>query len=263
MRFTVVLLLVVLAASARLIEAGETRIAAASSLHHALPEIVDAFERATGHTSKLTFGASGNLARQIVQGAPFEVFLSANEEYVEFLKESGVTEGAGIVYALGRLVLFIPEGSRVTSTPDLNGLSASQRDGRLKRIAIANPQHAPYGVAARKALQGAGLWEELLPRLVMGENVSQATQFALTGAVDAAVISLSNVLLLNIENRGTHVVVDDRLYPPLRQRMALIKGSGIAAAEFYTFMRRSEVRAVLSRHGFGQPGDAITSGPTE
>lgn len=262
-RFTTGMLLVFVWSVFRMAEAGEVRIAAAASLHHALPKIVEAFERDSGHTSKLSFGASGNLSRQIAQGAPFEVFLSANEEYVEFLVRKGLTEDEGIVYALGRLVLFIPEGSRVKPSPDLNGLLAYHKDGRLKRIAIANPQHAPYGVAARAALQGAGVWDVLVPRLVMGENVAQATQFALAGAVDAAVISHSNVLLPNIKKHGNYSVIDASLYPPLRQRMVLLADSGNAAGEFYQFMQQSEARIILMRHGFGLLGDADAAARTE
>ena len=246
-----------------MVKAGEIRVAAAASLHHALPEIVEAFERITGHNLKLTFGASGNLARQIAQGAPFDLFLSANEDYVDFLTESGVTEGERVVYAIGRLVLFIPKGSRVSSTSDLQGLMASQRDGRLKRIAIANPLHAPYGIAARAALQRAEAWDVLVPHLVMGENVGQATQFALSGAVDAAIISLSNVLLPQIEKRGTYVVVADHLYPPLRQRMVLIKNSTILAREFYAFMQQPQAQEILMRYGFGLLDSAGVSGTGE
>ena len=165
-----------------------------------------------------------------------------------------MTEDEGIVYALGRLVLFIPKGSRVRSSPDLSGLLACQRDGRLKRIAIANPQHAPYGVAAREALHGAGVWEALVPHLVMGENVAQATQFALSGAVDAAIISLASVLLPNIGKRGDYIVVADQLYRPLRQRMVLLENSGAEARAFYDFMQHSNAQAILRRNGFGLPG---------
>ena len=119
------------------------------------------FTPQTGHELSISFGSSGNLSRQIEQGAPFEIFFSANEEYVFRLVQQGHTRDQGVLYALGRLVLFVPQGSAVTLEADLSGLERGLQDATLQRLAMANPEHAPYGMAAHTALQRAGLWESV------------------------------------------------------------------------------------------------------
>ncbi|HEX6829580.1 MAG TPA: molybdate ABC transporter substrate-binding protein, partial [Burkholderiales bacterium] len=160
-------------------------VAAAADLAFALPEIAAAFKRDTGREVKISFGSSGNFARQIAEGAPFELFLSADERYVEQLRGQDRTEGTGALYGVGRIVLFVPGGSPVTPDPELRDLAAAAGDGRLKKLAIANPEHAPYGRAAQEALTRAGLWEKVKQRLVLGENASQAAQFATSGGAQA------------------------------------------------------------------------------
>jgi molybdate transport system substrate-binding protein len=134
-------------------------IAAAADLNYALKEVAERFTKDTDKKVKLTFGSSGNFTTQIRQGAPFGVFLSADEEYVKALAKEGKTEGDGTLYAIGRIGLFAPRGSPLKVDGDLNDLAAALKDGRLQKFAIANPEHAPYGRAARAALQHAGLWE--------------------------------------------------------------------------------------------------------
>ena len=143
-----------------LVQAGPS-IAAASDLKFALDEIAARFRRDTGKTVRLTYGSSGNFYRQIQQGAPFELFLSADEEYVGRLAQEGLTVDGGARYATGRIVLFVPKGSTVKADPAIADLRAALTDGRLRRFAIANPEHAPYGRAARQALEQAGLWAAL------------------------------------------------------------------------------------------------------
>jgi molybdate transport system substrate-binding protein len=229
------------------------RVAAASDLSFALEEIAAAFARETGHETRLTFGSSGNLARQIREGAPFDLFLSADESYVELLEKAGRTDGAGTLYATGRIVVFAPAGSQVAVDAELVGVRNALAAGRLKRLAIANPDHAPYGRAAREALERAGAWELARPRLALGENVSQAAQFALTGSVDAAIIAYSLVLTPAFRGKGAHALVPERMHAPLRQRMVLIKGAGTAARELYRFIGSGTARPVLERYGFGIP----------
>ena len=165
----VVLLAMPMAARA----ADEPVIAAAADLNAVMPEILALFSRQTGKTVKLTFGSSGNFAQQIQNGAPFEVFLSADEAYVQKLEAAGKTEDAGTLYATGRIGLFEPANSPTRA--DFADLAAAVADGRLTKFAIANPEHAPYGRAAREALIHAGLWDAIQPKLVLGENVAQAT----------------------------------------------------------------------------------------
>jgi molybdate transport system substrate-binding protein len=245
--------LVLAALFAPLASADVARVAAASDLSFALEEIAAAFARETGHETRLTFGSSGNLARQIREGAPFDLFLSADESYVALLEKAGRTDGAGTPYAIGRIVVFAPAGSPVGVDAELAGVRSALAAGRLKRLAIANPDHAPYGRAAREALEHAGAWALARPRLALGENVSQAAQFALTGSVDAAIIAYSLVLTPAFRDKGTHALLPEHMHAPLRQRMVLLKGAGTAARELYVFIGSAKARPVLERYGFGIP----------
>ena len=245
--------LVLAALFAPLASADVARVAAASDLSFALEEIAAAFARETGHETRLTFGSSGNLARQIREGAPFDLFLSADESYVALLEKAGRTDGAGTPYAIGRIVVFAPAGSPVGVDAELAGVRSALAAGRLKRLAIANPDHAPYGRAAREALEHAGAWALARPRLALGENVSQAAQFALTGSVDAAIIAYSLVLTPAFRDKGAHALLPEHMHAPLRQRMVLLKGAGTAARELYVFIGSAKARPVLERYGFGIP----------
>ena len=224
-------------------------IAAAADLKVALTEAAGAFTEKTGQTVKLSFGSSGNFARQITQGAAFELFLSADEKYVRLLAQRGLTEGNGVLYARGRVVLFVPAGSPVKPDPELRGLAAALADGQLRRLAIANPEHAPYGRAAREALMKAGLWERLAGKLVLGENVAQAAQYALTGAVDSALIPYALALAPAFQERGHYVLIAESWHAPLRQRMVLLKGAGATARQFYGFLQQPAARMIFARHG--------------
>ncbi len=228
-------------------------IAAAANLGFALPEIAAAFARATGREVKLAFGSSGNLARQIAAGGPYELFLSADEDKVRFVLDQGRAADAGRIYCVGRLALFAPNGSPVAVDPDLAGLAAALRAGEIRRVAIANPELAPYGAAARAALERKGLWQALQGKLAIGENVSQTAQFALTGAVDAAFIPYSIVRAPTLQGKGRAVLVPEALHDPIRQRMALLRGAGETARAFYAFMDGPEARAILERYGFTVP----------
>jgi molybdate transport system substrate-binding protein len=228
-------------------------VAVAANLNFAMPGIAAAFKQRTGREVKLAFGASGNFSRQIREGAPFELFLSADEANVQFLVDAGRTEGQGVVYAVGRLALFAPAGSPVQVDPELAGLAAALKAGTVRRIAIANPELAPYGKAAREALQKKGLWDALTGRIVLGENVNQTAQFALTGGVEAAFIPYSIVVAPNFKDRGRSVIVPESLHEPIRQRMVLVKGAGETARGLYDFVRGPEGRAILERYGFDFP----------
>ncbi len=157
-------------------------IAAASDLKFALEDIATRFRADTRREVRLSFGSSGNYFRQIGQGAPFQLFLSADEEFVFKLHDSGRTEDRGVLYATGRIVLFVPKGSSFTADAKMSGLKQAIEGNVVRRFAIANPEHAPYGRAAEQALRKLGLWDALQGKLVLGENVSQAAQFASSGS---------------------------------------------------------------------------------
>ncbi len=234
----------------------EPVVAAAADLQFALVEVADAFKMSTGRSVKLTFGSSGNFARQIRQGAPFEVFFSANEDFVKDLARDGFTRNAGDLYAIGRIVLMVPKGSPLKADGRLADLRTALTDGRLKKFAIANPEHAPYGARAEEALRHAGLWEAIRPRLVYGENVSQTAQFATSGNTQGGIIAYSLALAPQVAALGSFELIPADWHQPLRQAMVLTKSAGATAEAFYAFAKSPEVRAIFRRYGFVLPGEA-------
>lgn len=232
-------------------------IAAAADLKFVLVEIAKTFEKDTGRKLKLSFGSSGNFTQQIEQGAPFELFLSADERTIFRLADKGMTEDRGVLYGIGRLVLFAPQGSTLQADAELVDLKNALRDGRLKRFAIANPDHAPYGRAARAVLQHVGLWETMRSKLVLGENASQATQFAAAGSSQGGIVPLSLSKAEEIAKLGTFALLpaEWHLDEPLRQRMVLTKKAGETAHAFYTYLQQSAARTVLVRYGFVLPNE--------
>lgn len=224
-------------------------VAAAASLRYALDEAADAFARAGGTRPRITYAASGNLVQQIRQGAPYGLFLSADEGHVAVLEQAGLTEGQGKVYAVGRLALAVPPGSKLE--PTMAALKAGLADGRVRRVAIANPETAPYGARAVEALKNAGLWQAAQPRLVTGENIGQAFQFVSTGGADAGFVSLS--LVLSPGFQGRYQLVPATLHAPLTQEMVLLKGAGPETRRFRDWLLGPAGAAVLKRHGYQQP----------
>ena len=229
------------------------RIAAAANLNFAMTEIADAFARARGAKVELVFGASGTFTRQIQDGAPFELFLAADEEFPDQLTKAGLTRDAGVVYATGRLALFAPTGSPLTVDPQLDGLKQLVKSGRVSRFAIANPDVAPYGRAAEAVLRKHGLWDAIRPQLVLGDSISQAAQFATTGNAGGGLIAYSLVLSPGFGDRGKYAVIPETDHPPLRQRMVLLKQSGQLAQQFYDYVQGETARAILRKHGYGAP----------
>ncbi|HXH02791.1 MAG TPA: molybdate ABC transporter substrate-binding protein [Candidatus Competibacteraceae bacterium] len=230
-------------------------VAAAADLKFALEEIAARFQREHGQRVQLSFGSSGNFARQIAQGAPFQLFLSADEGYVQELARQGRTAGEGVLYAEGRLALYALKDAPLAVDGELQGLAAALDDGRLTRLAIANPEHAPYGRAAREALQRAGLWERLQERLVLGENAAQAAQFVVSGNAQAGLIPYALALAPQLAERGQSALIPADRHAPLRQRMVLMPGAGATARAFYDYLQTPAARDVLRRYGFLLPGE--------
>ena len=228
-------------------------VAAASDLQYALAEVAAAFTRASGRSVKLSFGSSGNFVRQIVQGAPFDLFFSADEAYVQELAKRRLTPDSGALYAIGRLALFVPNGSTVRADAGLDDVAAALKDGRLKKIAIANPEHAPYGRAARAVLMHKDLWQQAQGHLVMGENISQAAQFAASGSVEAGLIAYSLVISERMSKAGAYALLPADWHDPLRQRMVLLNRAGDTARQFYAFAQSPPARTVFEKYGFALP----------
>ena len=229
------------------------RIAAAANLNFALTEIATQFEQSERAGVELVFGSSGTLTRQIRDGAPFEMFLAADEEFPNQLSAAGLTRDAGVVYAVGRLVVFAPTGSPLTVDGQLQGLGRLANAGGIGRFAIANPDVAPYGRAAEAVMRKRGLWDALRPHLVLGDSVTQAAQFATTGNAVGGLLAYSLVLSPEFANRGAYAVIPDADYPPLRQRMVLLKPAGPVAARFYAYVSSAPARATLRKYGFAVP----------
>lgn len=242
-------------APARAAHADVPALAAASDLKFAVEEIAAQFRAATQRDVRLVFGSSGNFYRQIEQGAPFQIFMSADEAFVYKLADSGRTEDRGHLYAIGRLVLFARHGAALKVDPAFAGLRKALAAGEIKRFAIANPEHAPYGRAAEQALRKARLWDEIRPRLVFGENVSQAAQFATGGSAEGGIFAYSLALSPQIARTGQFVLVPENMHEPLRQRMALVKSAGDTARAFYRYLQEPAARGIFKRYGFVLPGE--------
>jgi molybdate transport system substrate-binding protein len=231
-------------------------VAAASDLQFALGEIIDEFEAATpGVRVEVAYGSSGNLVGQIRNGAPFDVFFSADIAYARDVEAAGLAEpGSTRPYAVGALALWVPDGSPIDVKS--RGLEALTDPGAA-RIAIANPEHAPYGRAAVAAMRTAGVYDAVRDRLVLGENVSQAAQFVESGAADIGIVALSLVRAPTLAGVGTFAEVPADLHPPIEQGVVVLGRAADreAAESFVAFVLSDAGRPVLERYGFGAPGD--------
>jgi molybdate transport system substrate-binding protein len=227
---------------------GLALVAVAASVQRAMEEIAPVWMQATGHRVNIIYGASGNFLRQIQQGLPVELFLSADERFALALADAGLARDPGVIYATGRLALLVAKGSAITLDPLLQGLKAGWPS--VRKFAIANPELAPYGLAAREALQAAGLWEAARAKLVIGENIAQATQFVAAGAAQAGMTALSLLAGNPQQSAGSFIALSETLHAPLRQRMVLLKRAGPGAAALYAHLQSAPAREILRRHGF-------------
>jgi molybdate transport system substrate-binding protein len=235
----------------------EITVAAASDLQFAFADIAELFEQETGQQVTLVFGSTGQLAQQIENGAPYDLFAAANVDFIHQLQEKGLVLGDSVtLYARGRLVLVVNREAGVTAA-SLEDLL----DPAIRQVAIANPEHAPYGIAARQALEAAGLWETLRPRIVYSENVRQALQFVQTGDAQAGIVALSVAGVPEI----TWTLIDESLHQPLDQALAVVASSPQpeAAGEFARFVNSELGRPVMIRYGFVLPGEAPILSPNQ
>lgn len=229
-------------------------IAVAASLRLALDDIAAIFERTRGEKIRLTYGATGTLVTQIENGAPFELLLAADQESPARLAAAGLTRGAPRALVRGRLSLVGRQGGRVAIDSELEGLKRALASGTLARFAIANPELAPYGRAAREVLTGAGLWDQIAIRLAVGENVGQAAQFVLSGGADAGLIAHSLALAPAVNATLARALIAESRHRPIVQDMVVLKRAGGVALAFADFLAGAEAAAVLARHGFSVPG---------
>ncbi len=229
--------------------AEEIVVAAASDLNFALKDIASNFQRETGHKVNLTFGSSGNFFSAIQNGAPYDVYFSADIDYPRKLEAAGLAvPGTVYEYASGKLVIWVPQNSPL----DLKQGMSVLIDSRVKKIAIANPAHAPYGRAAVAAMQSAGVYDRVKGKLVTGENISQAAQFVQTGNADVGLVALSLALSPTMKSAGRFVEVPAASYPPIRQAAIVLKSSKKQplARQFLEYMKKPQSLEILRLYGF-------------
>ena len=232
--------------------AEEILVAAAADLNQVLPVIAERFERESGNRVKLSFGSSGNFFAQIQNGAPFDVFFSADIDFPKRLEAAGVTEPGSLhEYAVGKIVLWVPKGSGV----DINRGLPVLLDPGVREIAIANPVHAPYGKAALAALQHEQLYEKVKDKLVLGENISQTFELVESGNADIGIVALSLAMAPNVKDTGRFFVVPTSTYAPIRQGVIVTKSSPHkdVAKAFIAYLKRSETITLLEQYGFEVP----------
>jgi molybdate transport system substrate-binding protein len=250
----------------------QIRVSAASDLKFALADVLNQFQRDTGLSVVATYGSSGQFARQIAQGLPTDVFMSADEALVTRLAGQGLTKDTGALYALGRLALIVPRaaplpvqgdwaavqgalGQALAARPAQGATSqalGTSPGGYIEKFAIANPEHAPYGRAAKEALAAMGLWRTIEPRLVLGENIAQATQFVTTGGAQAGLTAWSLAIAPDVAASTRHALVPAHLHAPLRQRMVLLKSARPQAQQLYDYLQTEAVRIRLQSMGFSK-----------
>jgi molybdate transport system substrate-binding protein len=233
----------------------EITVAAAADMSAALPQLAATYTKKTGQEVKLSFGASGNLTNQVRNGAPFDVFFSADEQYPQLLINEGLASKDTLYrYAIGRLVLWVPGDSAL----DLSKLGMQALlDASVKKISIANPATAPYGRAAEATLRHFGIYDQVSSRLVLGENVSQAAQFVESGNAQAGLIALSHALAPAMKDKGRYWTVPLDAYPTLNQAVVVLSKSKQqdAARKFLEFLRTAEATSLLTSYGFSLPAE--------
>jgi len=224
--------------------ASPLKVAVAANFTDPAKEIASLFEKASGHKLVLSFGSTGQFYAQISQGAPFEVFLSADKATpAKAISEGHAIKGTEFTYAVGRLVLF-------SKTPGLVENEQSLKQAKFSKLAIANPSAAPYGAAAVETMKALGVWDALQPRIVQGQNIAQTFKFTETANADAGFVALSQVVFLT---GGSRWVVPGRYHAPIAQDAVLLKAGSAnkAAREFLAFMRSDQARLVIEKFGYG------------
>jgi len=225
-------------------------VAVASGMQFAIREIAQSFRQDTGIELRITLGASGKLFRQIENHAPFELYISADSSLVQRLEQKDRTRSPGVVIARGRLAVFAAHGSPLQPDSSLFGLARALDENRVRKFAIANPAHAPYGQRAKEALQAADLWDRVKERLVIGENVAQAAQFAISGAAQGGIVAHSLLVTDKTSDRGRYALLPESWHQPILHSMVLLENSDEATMKFFHYLQSPGAQQILTRHGY-------------
>ena len=255
MQRTCHLLCLVLMFIAQLCVAQEITVASAADLQFAMQDIASRFQQKTGIMVKVSYGSSGNFFQQLQNGAPFDLFFSANLDYANKLQTAGLVEpGSYYEYATGKIVLWTTNNSRINLDSGLKALL----DPSIKKIAVANPQHAPYGQAAVAALQKENVYDKVKDKLVLGENISQAASFVVSGAADIGIVALSLALSPNMKDKGHYAGVPSDDYPAIEQACIILRSSKSkeAAKQFLSFVKTPAMGDLLRSYGFEVPSES-------
>lgn len=238
-----------------LCKAQEVTVAAAADLQGVMPGIAAQFQKDTGKTVKLIYGSSGNFFQQLQNGAPFDMFFSASLDYPKQLDSAGLIEaGTFYQYATGKIVIWVPNDSKLDVSAGLPALL----NPAVKKIAIANPQHAPYGQAAVAAMKKEGVYDKVADKLVLGENISQTASFIVSGAADTGIVALSLALSPNMKDKGRYTEIPAGEYPPIEQACVVLKSSQQkdTAKAFLNFIKTPAVADLFRSYGFAVPAGA-------
>jgi molybdate transport system substrate-binding protein len=233
-------------------EAQQITVAAAADLQFVMQDIAARFQKDTGKSVKLIYGSSGNFFQQIQNGAPFDMFFSANLDYAKKLEAAGLTEpGTFYQYAVGKIVIWVPSDSKLDVSSGLQALL----NPAINKIAIANPQHAPYGQAAVAAMKKENIYDKVADKLVLGENISQTASFVISGSADVGIVALSLALSPNMKDKGRYAEVPSGDYPPIEQACVVLKSSQHkdTAKALLNFIKTPAIAALFRTYGFDVP----------
>ena len=244
--------LLLLVVSVCFCSAQEITVAAAADLQFVMQKTTACFHKETGKTVKVINGSSGNFFQQIQNGGPFDMFFSANVDYPKKLEAAGLTEpGSLYQYATGKIVLWVLNDSKL----DINSGLKALLDPSVKKIAIANPQHAPYGQAAVSALKAENLYDKLSKKFILGENISQTASFIVSGAADTGIVALSLAVSPNMKGKGRYFEIPASEYPPIEQACVILKSSQqkATAKAFLEYIKTPVIKDLFRSYGFAVP----------
>lgn len=252
--FKILLLASFLLLSTAVVHAEKITVAAAADLKFAMDEIVTSFNKSHPKDQvEVIYGSSGKFFTQVQQGAPYDMYFSADINYPRQLAKKGLAASEVIPYAFGRIVLW--SNSRDAAKITLENLT----DAKISKIAIANPKHAPYGKRAEEALKALKLWEKVQPKLVFGENIAHTAQFVETGNAQVGIIALALALNPTLSKKGGYYLIPDNLHQPLEQGYIITKrGAGKPLAQLFAdYMTSKETRRIMTKYGFVLPGETV------